>query len=78
MNEGKLELHKDPMSDEWVKKIMDGLCKSIHTPRKVQNMQIAPRKSLSANSRPSNTRLIWRPVQCSLVCLMTYLEFAFT
>lgn len=32
----------DPMSDEWVKKIMDGLCKSIHTPRMVKKYANCP------------------------------------
>lgn len=33
---------KDPMSDEWVKKIMDGLCKSPHTPRKIKKYANCP------------------------------------
>jgi hypothetical protein len=32
----------DPMPDTWVKKIMDGICKSIHTPRKVKKYANCP------------------------------------
>jgi hypothetical protein len=42
LDEGKFEFYEDPMSDEWVKKIMDGLCKSIHTPKKVKKYANCP------------------------------------
>ena len=33
---------QDPMSDAWVKKIMEGICASIHTPRKVKKYANCP------------------------------------
>jgi hypothetical protein len=39
---GDFELHDTLISDEWVKKIMEGICSSIHTPRKVKKYANCP------------------------------------
>jgi len=42
LSDGSFRRHETRMSEDWVKKIMDGLCKSIHTPWKVKKYANCP------------------------------------
>lgn len=53
---GHFEL-KDPMSDDWVKKIMAGLCASDHTPRKVKKYANCPPPAPAKAEMPKLSKL---------------------